>query len=94
MASISNGKYKSWTYYKYDKDFRQNFELEKINSDSNNWRIFYKGQNSNWICFYPFSEYHGGGQPYIINIGESDFDNWILNNNSFESEIRKQIEDE
>ncbi len=86
--------YMDYFVYELNSDLISSFKLEKVSSDSDNWRTYYKTSDSNWIAFYPFSEYHGGGQPYIIMIGMTDCDKWIEDNINFEIEIRKIIESE
>ena len=84
--------YKNHEVYELNDQLVCDLQLEEIATDSTNWRSFYKNDISNWISFYPFSEYHGGGQPFIIMIGKSDFKYWINNNLDFEKSIRSQIE--
>jgi len=87
-------KYKHYLVYKFNKELQDQLNLVEIKSTTEDWRRFYKTQNSNWILFYPTSEYHGGGIPYIIKIGLVDCEEWISNNSSFEYFIRKFIAQE
>ena len=66
--------------------------LEQVEVDSVNWRTHLTDGTNNYIKFLPFSEYHGGGGSYLINIGTSDFDSWISEHETFELEIRKMLE--
>jgi hypothetical protein len=85
-------QYHDSPFYAFDDNFIGQKKLIRIGSDLTGWRIFYNDKKSNWIVFYPFSESHGGGQPYIINIEDIDFEDWIIRNLNFEEDIRKQIE--
>lgn len=85
------GKYNDFEFYGFTEDLLQSRKLEKLVTDSENWLIFYKNQECNWIEFYPFSEYHGGGAPYIINIGTNDFNAWLKENEDFVDSVRKLI---
>jgi hypothetical protein len=87
-------KYKMLSVFSLDKELIDSFRLEKVANDSVNWREYFKNPDSNWISFYPFSEYHGGGQPYIIKIGLIDFEKWISENVDFEKQIRILIDNE
>ena len=62
-----------------------------IKTDSEGWRQFYQGLEGVVIKFYPFSEYHGGGQPYFIKIGKVDLEKWLVESPDFETEIRALI---
>jgi len=84
--------YKDHKVFQSNESIIKGYQLKKIGSDSENWRTFYITDDSNWIEFYPYGEYHGGGQPYIIRIGSLDTDLWIKENGDFENEIRKIIE--
>ena len=86
--------YNSYKVFEFSKKFIDENELVELKVDSINWRIYYTNKDDNWIRINPFSEYHGGGQPYIINIGQNDFAGWIRNHPNFEKEIRKLIENE
>lgn len=86
--------YGSYKVFDFSEKFIKENELIELKVDSINWRIYYINKNDNWIRFSPFSEYHGGGQPYIINIEQNDFECWIINHPDFEKEIRKLIENE
>jgi len=86
--------YKGCKISKLTDDLINNYDLQKLKTDSEKWRVYYKNYDSNWISFYPFSEYHGGGQSYIIQINNFDFENWINENPNFESDIRDLIEKE
>ncbi|GAO27854.1 hypothetical protein JCM15548_14714 [Geofilum rubicundum JCM 15548] len=94
LETLSQLTYNDYEVYKFDNKLISGFKLEKVDSDSDSWRTFYKSSDSNWITFYPFSEYHGGGQQYIIKIGLDDIEQWIDNNFNFEKEIRNLIENE
>lgn len=87
-------KYKNLSVYELNKELISTSGLENVYNDSVNWREYFKNSDSNWISFYPFSEYHGGGQAYIIKIGLIDFERWIIENVEFEKQIRKLIENE
>lgn len=87
-------KYHNQLVYKLNQELLDSWQLEKIQTDSENWRTYYTNSDSNWISFYPYSEYHGGGQPYIIKIGLKDFQDWISDNVHFEKLIRNIIENE
>ena len=76
----------------FSDDFRQSRKLEKVAIDSKNWLSFFQNEETNWIEFYPFSEYHGGGAPYIINIGTNDFEIWLNEHESFVTQIRDLID--
>jgi hypothetical protein len=84
--------YNGYTFNELNDKFIKSTKLKLLKTDSEFWRSYYKSDESNWIAFYPFSEYHGGGQPYIIMIRNDEHDDWIDNNPNFESEIRKLIE--
>lgn len=84
-------KYKEFEFYGFAEDLVQSLRLEKENTDSENWFIFYKSLQDNWIKFYPFGEYHGGGAPYLINIGTHDFDLWLKENRNFVASVRELI---
>ena len=86
--------YKSYKIFDFSKKFITEKELIELKVDPINWRIYFTYKNDNWIRFNAFSEYHGGGQPYIINIKQNDFERWILNHPNFEKEIKKLIENE
>lgn len=66
--------------------------LEKVGNDSSGWTMYFTDKTNNFIMFYPFGEYHGGGQSYLININDNEINEWIMNNPHFENEIREQIE--
>ena len=66
--------------------------LEKVAIDSINWFVFYKTEEANWIKFYPFSENLGGGIPYVINIGSSDFKPWLDENKGFVNSVSALID--
>ncbi len=68
-------------------------ELIELKIDSVNWRIYLTDGNDNYIRFMPYSEYHGGGEPFFINIGNSDFEEWINRNDGFERKIRKLLDE-
>ena len=42
-------------------------QLKEIKVDSENWLIYYIGENiqEKWVKEYPNSEYHGGGAPQL-----------------------------
>ncbi len=84
-------KYESYDVFDFSENLIKQNELIEIKVDSINWRIYYTNKKDNWIRFNPFSEYHGGGQPYIINIGQDDFENWVLNHPNFVKKIRELI---
>jgi hypothetical protein len=84
--------YKEFSFYDCYANFIKVHELLIKYKDSVYWRIYYSNKDSNWIGFFPFSEHHGGGQEYIIKIGNHDFDKWISNNKDFTVDIRKIIE--
>lgn len=84
-------RYESYSIYAYSESLLKENYLIEIKVDSINWRIFYTNKKENWIRFNPFSEYHGGGQPYMINIGQNAIDAWILRYPNFEKEIRSLI---
>lgn len=86
--------YKSYDVFESSETFIKENELIELKIDSINWRIYYTNKKDNWIRFNPFSEYHGGGQSYIINIEQNDFESWILNHPNFQKQIRKLIENE
>lgn len=86
--------YKSYDVFGYSESLIKENDLIETEVDSINWRIFYTNKKENWIRFNPFSEYHRGGQPYMINIGQNDIESWILNHPNFKKEIRKLIESE
>lgn len=86
--------YKSFEIFSFTENFLKENELIETEVDSVNWRILYTNSKGNWIRFNPFSEYHGGGPPYIINIGQNDFESWILNHPNFQNGIRTLIENE
>jgi len=88
---MKRGKYKDFAFHVFDEVFIEAQGFRLIDQDSVNWRIYYSNGNSNWIKFYPFSEYHGGGQPYIVDIEKHDFIEWIVDNQDFEKDIRKII---
>ncbi len=92
IETLSHLTYNDYDVYELNNKLISSFKLEKIDSDSDKWRTFYKSSDSNWVAFYPFNEYHGGGQQYIIRIGFNDCIKWIENNFSFEKDIRKKIE--
>lgn len=85
-------KYKGFSVWGFSDDFRQSRKLEKVAIDSKNWLTFFKNEEANWIEFYPFSEYHGGGAPYIINIGDNNFEIWLNEHEGFVTQIRDLIE--
>ena len=85
-------KYHDFKVSVFDDNFQSVNKLIKCGTDNSGWRVFFKNDVSNWILFYPFSEYQGGGQPYIVRIESSDFDKWINDNPNFEIIIRQQIE--
>lgn len=84
-------KYKGFEFFGFTENLIQSLKLKKEDTDSENWFIFYKSQKSNWIKFYPFAEYHGGGVPYLINIGPNDFRLWLKENENFVASIRELI---
>jgi len=86
-------KYKNFDFFEFNENFVNEFNLKKVIIDSTNWRTYYKNNESNWILFYPFSEYHGGGQSFIINIQKNEFENWITENIEFEKNIRKKLDE-
>lgn len=85
-------KYKGFSVAECSDSLMKSKGLEKIAIDSVNWLAFYKNEEANWIEFYPFSEYHGGGAPYIINIGPSDFKPWLEENKDFVNSVRELID--
>jgi len=85
-------KYMEFTFFGFSDDFIQSKKLEKVAVDSENWLTFYQNEETKWIEFYPFSEYHAGGIPYIINIGTNDFEDWIKRHKDFVTQIRVLIE--
>ncbi|WP_223826709.1 Imm27 family immunity protein [Flagellimonas sp. S3867] len=85
-------KYKVFSVVQFSDSLVKSKRLEKIATDSVNWWTFYKNKEANWIEFYPFSEHHGGGAPYIINIGSSDFEPWIEDNKDFVNSVRELID--
>jgi len=85
----------------YYKGFRvqpfstlQKSELEEVGTDEINWREYYKIANTNWIKFYPFSEYQGGGEPFMIEIKNFGFEEWIECYRGFEVEVRALLTEE
>lgn len=66
--------------------------LTELRVDADNWRIYLTDRTNNFIKFYPYSEYHGGGAPYFINIGTTDFASWISEHPNFEQEIRIMLD--
>ncbi|WP_396591636.1 Imm27 family immunity protein [Allomuricauda sp. R78024] len=84
-------KYKGFSVVQFSDSLVKSKGLVKIAIDSVNWWTFYKNKEANWIEFYPFSEYHGGGPPYIINISSSDFEPWIEDNKDFVNSVRELI---
>lgn len=86
-------KYKNFDFFEFNENLVNEFNLKKVIIDSTNWRTNYKNNESNWILFYPFSEYHGGGQSFIINIQKNEFENWITENIEFEKNIRKKLDE-
>ena len=85
---MKKNTYKQFTFYEFTSDSN----YKKISTDSKNWRTYYSFGDTNLILFFPFSEYHGGGQPYIIEIGKIEFETWINQNMGFENEIRIMLE--
>lgn len=81
-----------FNFWGFSNDFIQSKKLEKVAVDSENWLTFYQNEEAKWIEFYPFSEYHGGGIPYIINIGTNDFEDWVRRHKDFVAQIRVLIE--
>lgn len=77
-----------YSFFEFSDSFEQ---LENLGVDSDNWLTFYRKEKTNWIKFYPFNEYHGGGAPYIINIGTNDFDTWLKDYKDFVIEVRGLI---
>ena len=84
-------KYKDFEFFGFSDNLMQSKKLEKVAVDSDNWLRFYQNQKAKWIEFYPFSEYHGGGPSYIINIGSNDFDSWLKDNPDFIASVRGLI---
>ncbi len=89
MISFNN-----YTVHKFDDSFILDNKLIKHGVDDSGWRIFYHNEISNWIVCYPYCEFHGGGQPYIIKINSTDFEKWIYDNLDFEIKIRQLIEND
>jgi hypothetical protein len=84
---------KKYTYNQFNfYEFCSDSNLKKISSDPIYWRTYYISGNTNLIKFFPFSEYHGGGQPYLIEIGNVDFEIWINQYPNFENEIRSILD--
>jgi hypothetical protein len=68
-------------------------DLERIGTDQKNWRHFYRDMEGNvYIQFYPYSEHHGGGQPYMIDMKGNDRGSWRRKHPHFENEIRKELD--
>lgn len=84
-------KYKGFHFFELSQHLIQSNKLEQVSADSDNWLSFYRNQDSNWVIFYPFSEHHGGGQPYIINIGKNEFELWLQENPGFTQSIKESL---
>lgn len=85
-------KYKNFDVAGFSDKLMQSKKLEEVAVDSDNWLTFYKNNEANWIEFYPFSEYNGGGAPYIINIGSCSFESWLEENQDFVISVREIID--
>lgn len=66
----------------------------KTGTDISGWRIFLKESQTNiqYIKFFPYSENHGGGQPYLICIENEEPTEWLTKNKKFENEIRIKLD--
>ena len=84
-------KYNDFEVFEFSFELVQTKELVETSVDSENWLVLYQNRNYNWIKFYPYSEFHGGGQPYIINIGSRDFELWLKDHPDFVKSIREDI---
>ncbi|WP_186755664.1 hypothetical protein [Echinicola salinicaeni] len=67
-------------------------KLIEVKFDSVNWRVYLTDQKNNFIRCYPYSEYHGGGPSYFVNIGNYEFESWVLKHPNFESEVRNILD--
>jgi len=72
----------------FDDKLIDTLNIRKISTDKSGWRIFYSNNAENFICFYPFSEIHGGGNAYLINIKKNDWNEWIKKFPNFETETK------
>jgi hypothetical protein len=75
--------------FELNENIEQSIPLEKTGTDETGWRIYYKNNSGNWIKFFPYSEHHGGGQPFIILIGEHKPDEWVKRYGNFENQIQE-----
>jgi hypothetical protein len=87
----------SWTYknhkiFPYNSNAISKDSLSRVGSDESEWVGFLADEDSNWISFYPFGEWHGGGQCYLLQIGKEDPAEWIKKYPNFISEIREILE--
>ena len=83
-------KYNNYKFY--SSRLYDNKNVKRVGSDISGWRLFSTDTINNYIEFYPFSEYHGGGQVFMINIKSEDFDKWICNFPDFDEDIRQLFE--
>ena len=56
----------------------------------NIFNIKFQYEEANWIEFYSFSEYYGGGAPHII--GDNNFEIWLNEHEGFVTQIRDLID--
>jgi hypothetical protein len=83
--------YKDFEIFEYNDTLSDSLNLLKVVNDESGWRIFLKDSTNNYIRFFPFSECHGGGQSYLINIKQYDFGDWVDLNPDFENDIKHKL---
>ena len=83
--------FKNYFVFELTEDLKEVIPLEELGTDDSGWRQYYKNSAGNWIKFFPFSEYHGGGQAYLILLGNEDPLKWVESNKEFENETRSLL---
>ena len=85
-------QFKKFFVFELNETIRSIIPLDNIGTDESGWRQYFKNSAGNWIKFYPYSELHGGGQPYIILLGDLEPNIWLQQNEALEDKIRAQLE--
>ena len=74
-------------FYPWKEELVERLNLKEVGSDESGWRVFYANGQSNFIKVFPFSEHHGGGIPYLLEMEIENFESYLKQNPNIEKEL-------